>query len=79
MEVFAHRGSSEEHPENTLEAFSAALREGATGIETDLRLTRDGVIVLLHDENLGRTAGDPRRVAELSAADLRRVRERTGA
>jgi len=73
VQVFAHRGASLDHPENTLEAFAAALAQGATGIETDLRLTQDGVIVLVHDEDLLRTAGDPRRVADLSAAELRGV------
>ncbi len=71
MQVFAHRGASQDHPENTLEAFSAALAAGATGIETDLRLSRDGTIVLVHDEDLLRTAGDPRRVEDLSAEELR--------
>lgn len=71
MQVFAHRGASKDHPENTLEAFAAALAAGATGIETDLRLTRDGVIVLVHDADLLRTAGDPRRVEDLCAEELR--------
>lgn len=74
VQVFAHRGASRDHPENTLEAFSAALAEGADGLETDLRLTRDGVLVCLHDADLGRTAGDPRRVAGLTAAELAGVR-----
>lgn len=74
MQVFAHRGSSLDHPENTLEAFKAALAEGATGIETDLRLTRDGVLVLLHDSDLRRTGGGARRVSRLTASQLGRVR-----
>ncbi|MEW6487174.1 MAG: glycerophosphodiester phosphodiesterase [Thermodesulfobacteriota bacterium] len=74
MQVFAHRGSSLDHPENTLEAFEAALAEGATGIETDLRLTRDGVLVLVHDPDLRRTGDDPRRVTGLTALELARVR-----
>lgn len=52
MLVYAHRGSSKLHPENTLEAFRAAMVEGADGIETDLRLTLDGRIILHHDESV---------------------------
>lgn len=78
MQVFAHRGSSLDHPENTLEAFEAALAEGATGIETDLRLTRDEVLVLLHDPDLRRTGADRRRVADLTVSELARVRLRGG-
>ncbi|MFU8856273.1 MAG: glycerophosphodiester phosphodiesterase [Deferrisomatales bacterium] len=74
VQVFAHRGSSRDHPENTLEAFAAALAEGAHGLETDLRLTRDGVLVCAHDADLRRTAGSRRRVAELTAAELAAVR-----
>jgi glycerophosphoryl diester phosphodiesterase len=76
MEVFAHRGSSQVHPENTMAAFRAALIEGATGIETDLRLTRDGVIVLVHDGDLQRIADDPRRVFDLTLTDLETIRIR---
>jgi glycerophosphoryl diester phosphodiesterase len=51
----AHRGASEYAPENTLAAFYQAVEMGADGIETDLKLTKDGVIVLFHDKELGRT------------------------
>lgn len=54
MLVYAHRGSSRSHPENTMEAFEAAIAEGADGIETDLRLTMDGEIVLCHDPKFHR-------------------------
>lgn len=52
---FAHRGSSKVCPENTMAAFRKALEQGATGIETDVQLTKDGHMVLIHDETLGRT------------------------
>jgi glycerophosphoryl diester phosphodiesterase len=51
----AHRGASHYAPENTLTAFYKGLEMGATGLETDLRLTKDGVIFLLHDDRLDRT------------------------
>lgn len=68
--VWAHRGASAKAPENTLEAFALALREGADGIETDVRVSADGRLVLVHDPDLGRIAGVPARVADLPARDL---------
>jgi len=53
--VIAHRGSSLQAPENTLAAFRLALEQGAEGIELDIQMTRDGELVVLHDETLERT------------------------
>jgi glycerophosphoryl diester phosphodiesterase len=64
--VFAHRGEHHEHPANTLEAFAAAIRAGANGIETDIRLTRDGQTILFHD----RVAPNGIEVSRLTAAEL---------
>jgi glycerophosphoryl diester phosphodiesterase len=64
--VLAHRGVHDVHPTNTLAAFAAAVAAGADGIETDVRLSRDGEAVLFHD----RVAPGGRPVAELSAAEL---------
>ena len=47
--LFAHRGASAYSPENTLESFALALKLGATGLESDIWVTRDGVLVLDHD------------------------------
>ena len=66
---FAHRGASAHAPENTLEAFALALRLGATGLETDAWLTRDGEIVLVHDGEI-RAGLRKRAIAELSRAAL---------
>ena len=55
--IIAHRGGSKESTENTIEAFQRAIRIGADGIETDIRLTRDGVVVIYHDERIGRVEG----------------------
>lgn len=52
---YAHRGASGYFPENTMLAFEEALPMGATGIETDIQMTKDGVLVLFHDERLERT------------------------
>ena len=50
--IFGHRGSPRRFPENTLASFEEALRSGADGFETDLRLLADGVAVLFHDDEL---------------------------
>ena len=67
--LFAHRGGRAHAPENTLEAFRLALRLGATGLESDVWRTRDGIPVLHHDGRVGRR---PRRraISSLTAADL---------
>jgi len=57
MEIIAHRGASAVCPENTMIAFERSLELGATGIETDVQMTRDGRLVLIHDETLSRTGG----------------------
>ncbi len=51
---YAHRGASSYYPENTLSAFYAGLSMGANGVETDVHITRDGVLVLFHDDKLDR-------------------------
>ncbi|MCO0596448.1 glycerophosphodiester phosphodiesterase [Peribacillus butanolivorans] len=53
--IFAHRGSAGTHPENTMSAFKEAARVGADGIETDVQLSKDGEVVIIHDEKLNRT------------------------
>jgi glycerophosphoryl diester phosphodiesterase len=68
MLVFAHRGHHAVFPENTLQAFDAAVRMGVDGIETDVRLSRDGIPVLFHDEQV---RGRP--IADLSRQDIARI------
>lgn len=67
---YAHRGASEYTPENTLLAFYTGIYMGANGIETDVRHTKDGVLVLHHDKTPERMAGDTRPVSELTFEEL---------
>lgn len=53
--IFGHRGSAGTHPENTMISFKEAARVGADGIELDIQMTKDGVIVVIHDETVKRT------------------------
>jgi glycerophosphoryl diester phosphodiesterase len=68
--IFAHRGASAVAPENTMAAFNAAVDAGADGIEFDVRLSQDGVPVVIHDETLYRTAGVRGRVRDMSLDQL---------
>jgi glycerophosphoryl diester phosphodiesterase len=68
--LFAHRGASAHYPENTLPAFAAAVEAGITYLEMDVRATRDGVIVVHHDETLRRTCGVERPLSACTLAEL---------
>lgn len=65
MKILAHRGAHDEVPENSLEAFRRAVEMGADGVETDVRLSRDGQCVLVHDRLV-----NGKEVAELTVAQL---------
>lgn len=67
----AHRGLSSEFTENTLAAFQAAAQAGFQAIELDVRLTRDGEVVVLHDASLARTTDGKSRVADMRYDELR--------
>jgi glycerophosphoryl diester phosphodiesterase len=67
--TFAHRGARAQAPENTLEAFALAVRLGATGLESDVWLTADGVPVLDHD-GLARVGRRRRPIGDLARAEL---------
>jgi glycerophosphoryl diester phosphodiesterase len=69
--VVAHRGASEEKKEHTLAAYDLALREGADGLECDVRLTRDGHIVCVHDRRVDRTSTGTGIVSELDYETLK--------
>lgn len=72
--TIAHRGEPVGHVENTCESVSAAIAAGADMVEIDIRLTSDGVPVLLHDDSLSRIWGRRRRIGALSAADVAQLR-----
>lgn len=75
---YAHRGASEYLPENTLLSFYTGIYMGANGIETDIRRTADGILVLFHDKTLERVTGDPRSVEECTFAELMELEVKKG-
>ncbi len=68
--VVAHRGSSGTHAEHTLTAYETAVTEGADALECDVRLTRDGVLVCVHDRRVDRTSDGRGSVSALELAEL---------
>src|SRR5687768_7858598 len=73
-QVYAHRGGAALRPENTIAAFDHGLACGADGLEFDVHLSRDGVVVVHHDETLERTTKGRGRIADATAADLAALR-----
>jgi len=70
VQVVAHRGASQDVPEHTLAAYRKAIEDGADALECDLRLTRDGVLVCVHDRTVDRTSSGSGVVSSLELAEL---------
>jgi glycerophosphoryl diester phosphodiesterase len=71
--VFAHRGATEVAPEHTLGAYLSSLRSAVDGVECDVRLTRDGHLVCVHDRRLERTSDGIGKVSTHTLGDLERL------
>ena len=71
--IVAHRGASSTHPENTLPSFETAIGLGARIVELDVRVSADGVPVVMHDPTVDRTTDGRGAVHELTAAELARL------
>lgn len=75
IRIWAHRGCSMAYPENTLPAFEAAAKlPNVTGIELDVQLSKDGEIVVFHDESVSRVTDGEGRIADLTFQELRELR-----
>ena len=71
--IVAHRGAPSTHPENTLPSFEAAIGHGAKVVELDVRVSADGVPVVMHDPTVDRTTDGSGAVCELTSAELSRL------
>ena len=69
---YAHRGASGYYPENTMLAFEKAVELGCTGIETDVHMTKDGHLVLIHDEKIDRTTNGTGYIKDYNLNELQR-------
>jgi glycerophosphoryl diester phosphodiesterase len=70
VQVVAHRGSSDDAPEHTLSAYKRAIDDGADALECDVRLTRDGHLVCVHDRRINRTSNGRGVLSTLELAEL---------
>ncbi|MBS2970590.1 glycerophosphodiester phosphodiesterase [Metabacillus sp. KIGAM252] len=71
MKIFAHRGCSGQYPENTMLAFRKAIEVGASGIELDVQMSKDGELVVIHDERIDRTTDRLGYVKDMTYKELR--------
>jgi glycerophosphoryl diester phosphodiesterase len=76
--ILAHRGGAYEFEENTMEGFRACYERGIRGFETDVRMTKDGALVILHDDKLDRTHNATGSIEDMTAAELREVATKKG-
>lgn len=72
--LIAHRGASAYEPENTLSSFRKAIDMGADAIELDVRFTRDGIPIVIHDDDLKRVTGLDKKVRDLTLDEVKKVR-----
>jgi glycerophosphoryl diester phosphodiesterase len=71
--IFAHRGSSFHHAEQSRESFIAAIEEGADGLECDVRLTADRIALCWHDRDLARLTGKKIAISKMSSKEVREL------
>ena len=73
--IWAHRGASGYAPENTLESFELAIEQKADGIELDVQMTKDGELVVIHDETIDRTGNGTGRVQDHTLKELKALNQ----
>lgn len=76
--IYGHRGASGHAPENTLEAFKMAFDMGAEGVELDVHLSKDGELIVIHDETVDRTTDGKGTVADMSLKQLKALSAHNG-
>ncbi len=72
--IYGHRGACGYAPENTLEAFELAAKQGAAGVELDVHLSRDGEVVVAHDETINRVSDGTGYIKDMTLAELKKYR-----
>ena len=74
MKIWAHRGCSYRYPENTISSFSKCLEYKITGIELDIQLSKDGELVVIHDEKVDRTTDGTGYVKNMTLSELKELK-----
>ena len=70
MEIIAHRGFSDERPENTIASFDHAIESGFSYLELDVHLSKDGILYVIHDDTVDRTTDGTGFVRDLHSRDI---------
>lgn len=78
VKLFAHRGGAHEYDENTIVAFQETYNKGLRGYETDVRLTKDGELVIFHDADLKRIVGNEGAIEDLTLKEIKQLRTKRG-
>lgn len=78
VKLFAHRGGAHEYDENTISAFQETYNKGLTGYETDVRLTKDGQLVIFHDADLKRIVGKEGAIEDLTLEEIKQLQTKKG-
>lgn len=76
MKIIAHRGYSEEHPENSLKAFTEAVKKGADAIEFDIHFSLDKKCIVNHNYLLTCSNGDEKLISDLNSSDINKINEK---
>lgn len=77
--VWAHRGASGYRPENTMEAFELAIKQGADGIELDVHTSADGELIVMHDETVDRVTDKTGLIKDMTLAQVKELKVSTDA
>ncbi|EBH4176459.1 glycerophosphodiester phosphodiesterase [Listeria monocytogenes] len=72
-EIFAHRGSSGTHPENTIPSMKAAILSGADGIELDIHVLKSGELIVMHDERVDRTTNGSGFLKDYTLSEVKKL------
>ena len=75
--VWAHRGASGYRPENTMEAFELAIKQGADGIELDVHTSADGELIVMHDETVDRVTDKTGLIKDMTLAQVKELKVST--
>lgn len=78
VKLFAHRGGAHEIDENTLGGFRTTYESGLRGYETDIRITKDGELVMFHDASLERMTGQEGKIEEMTSTEVRKLKTKKG-
>ncbi|KAF2956654.1 glycerophosphodiester phosphodiesterase family protein [Marinitoga sp. 38H-ov] len=72
--ILGHRGYRAKYPENTILAFKKAIEYGADGVELDVQLSKDGALIIYHDDNFEKITGDNTKIIDLTSKEIKKIK-----